>query len=92
MQLWSSNAIWPLILSEGLMTRLRSQLVCEKALAMYARELHLNDFLLLGAGEEKSGGREKDAIIAPEDDALATTQKDKDLFDGMLNFTDEEEA
>ena len=64
LQLWSSYAIWPLNLSEGQMTRLRSQLVCEKALAMYARELHLNDFLLLGTGEEKSGGREKDAIIA----------------------------
>lgn len=36
--------------------------------------------------------KKKDAIIAPEDEALATTQKDKDLFDGMLNFTDEEEA
>lgn len=36
--------------------------------------------------------KKKDAIIAPEDDALATTQKDKDLFDGMLNFADEEEA
>ena len=36
--------------------------------------------------------KKKDAINAPEDDALATTQKDKDLFDGMLNFTDEEEA
>lgn len=36
--------------------------------------------------------KKKDAIIAPEDDALATTQKDKDLFDGMLNFTDEKEA
>ena len=36
--------------------------------------------------------KKKDAIIAPEDDALATTQKDNDLFDGMLNFTDEEEA
>ena len=36
--------------------------------------------------------KKKDAIIAPEDDTLATTQKDKDLFDGMLNFTDEEEA
>ena len=36
--------------------------------------------------------KKKDAIIAPEDDALATTQNDKDLFDGMLNFTDEEEA
>ena len=28
----------------------------------------------------------------PEEDALASTQEDKDLFDGMLNFTDEEEA
>lgn len=40
----------------------------------------------------QNSSQEKDAIIAPEDDALATTQKDKDLFDGMLNFTDEEEA
>ena len=66
LQLWSTAHIFPLEppLSEGEMTRLRAQLVCEKALAMYARELHLNDFLLLGSGEEKSGGREKDAIIA----------------------------
>ena len=64
LQLWSSNAIWPLNLSEGQMTRLRAQLVCEKALAIYARQLHLNQYLRLGTGEEKSGGREKDAIIA----------------------------
>ena len=36
--------------------------------------------------------KKKDAVIVPEDDVLATTQKDKDLFDGMLNFTDEEGA
>lgn len=64
LQLWSSNAIFPLNLSEGKMTRLRAQLVCEHALAIYSRQLHLNDFLLLGTGEEKTGGREKDAIIA----------------------------
>ena len=64
LQLWSSNAIYPLDLSEGEMTRLRAQLVCEKALANYAKELGLNEFLLLGVGEEKSGGREKDAIVA----------------------------
>ena len=64
LQLWSSHAIYPLGLSEGQMTRLRAQLVCEKALAIYGRDLHLNDFLLLGDGEEKSGGRDKDAIIA----------------------------
>ncbi len=64
LQLWSSNAIYPLNLSEGKMTRLRAQLVCEKALAIYGRELGLNEFLLLGSGEEKSGGRNKDAIVA----------------------------
>lgn len=66
LQLWSSTQIYPLDppLSEGEMTRLRSSLVCEKALAGYARELKLNQFLLLGTGEEKSGGRDKDAIIA----------------------------
>lgn len=64
LQLWSSNAIYPLNISEGQMTRLRAQLVCEKALAIYGRQMHLNDFLLLGDGEEKTGGRNKDAIIA----------------------------
>ncbi len=70
LQLWSSNAIFPLGLSEGKMTRLRAQLVCEKALAIYGRELHLNDFLLLGTGEEKTGGRNKDAIIADSFEAF----------------------
>lgn len=64
LQLWSSNAIFPLNLSEGKMTRLRAELVCEKALAIYARELELGRFLMLGAGEEKTGGRNKDAILA----------------------------
>lgn len=66
LQLWSSDKIFPLkpALSEGEMTRLRSKLVCEEALATYARRLKLNDFLLLGSGEEKCGGRNKDAIIA----------------------------
>jgi ribonuclease-3 len=70
LQLWSSNAIFPLGLAEGQMTRLRAQLVCEKALAIYSRQLHLNDFLLLGDGEEKSGGRNKDAIMADSFEAF----------------------
>lgn len=34
----------------------------------------------------------KDAVVMPEEDALASTQEDKDLFDGMLNFEYDEEA
>ncbi len=64
LQLWSSVQIYPLNLNEGQMTRLRSQLVCESALAAYSRQLGLNQYLHLGKGEEKSGGRQKDAIIA----------------------------
>lgn len=66
LQLWSSTQIYPLDppLTEGEMTRLRSRLVCEKALAEYGRKLGLNRFLKLGTGEEKTGGRNKDAIIA----------------------------
>ena len=36
--------------------------------------------------------KKKDAVVMPEEDALATPEEDKDLFDGMFNFTDEEEA
>ncbi|MBR2991556.1 MAG: ribonuclease III [Solobacterium sp.] len=66
LQLYSSEHIFAVVppLSEGQMSRLRSQLVCEKALALYGRQLKLNRFLMLGSGEEKTGGRNKDAIIA----------------------------
>lgn len=36
--------------------------------------------------------KKKDAIVMPEDDAQANPDEDKELFDGMLNFTDEEES
>lgn len=72
LQLWSSTHIYQLkpALNEGKMTRLRAQLVCEKALAMYARNLGLPVYLKLGSGEEKTGGRDKDAILADMFEAL----------------------
>ena len=51
-------------LKEGLMSTRRANLVCEKGLAQVAREFELNRFLKLGQGEEKSGGRNRDSIIA----------------------------
>lgn len=36
--------------------------------------------------------KKKDTVVMPEEDALETSEEDKDLFDGMFNFTDEEEA
>ncbi len=55
---------------EGELTRLRSSLVCEKALCEFSRELHLGDYLLLGKGEEKCGGRERDSILADAFEAV----------------------
>ena len=51
-------------LPEGLMSTRRSNLVSEKALAQIVRENNLNGFLLLGVGEEKTGGRDRDSIIS----------------------------
>lgn len=66
LQLWVSQRLYMLkpSLSEGQMTTIRAQLVCEKALANYCRDLGLNQFLLLGVGEEKSGGRQRDSITS----------------------------
>ena len=43
-------------MTEGQMTRLRSSMVCEPALAFCARDLSLNKYILLGKGEEATGG------------------------------------
>ncbi|MBE6151883.1 MAG: ribonuclease III [Firmicutes bacterium] len=49
---------------EGKMTKLRSHYVCESALYEYSTRLNLNDYILLGHGEEQSGGRSRKAIVA----------------------------
>ena len=49
---------------EGQMTKLRAHYVCESALYEYSIRLGLNEFLLLGHGEEVSGGRNRKAIVA----------------------------
>ena len=51
-------------LPEGLMSTRRSNLVSEKALAQIVRENELNQFLKLGVGEEKTGGRDRDSLIS----------------------------
>ncbi len=49
---------------EGTLTKVRSRLTNAATLARVARKLGLGDFLLLGRGEERSGGRQKDALLA----------------------------
>lgn len=66
LELWVSHRLYQVKprLKEGQMTTIRAQLVCEESLAAYTRQLQLKQFLKLGVGEEKSGGRERDSILA----------------------------
>jgi len=57
-------------LSEGELTRLRATLVRRETLAVLARELKLGDYLQLGSGELKSGGFDRDSILADALEAL----------------------
>lgn len=56
---------------EGNMTKLRASLVCEPTLAFCAREaFNLGEFLLLGKGEEMTGGRLRDSIVSDVFEAI----------------------
>ena len=66
LQVYSAERLYKIDppLPEGLMSTRRSNLVSEKALAEIVRENDLNSFLLLGIGEEKTGGRNRDSVIS----------------------------
>jgi len=55
---------------EGELTKLRSQVVCEDTLSLVASNLNVGNFLLLGKGEETSGGRERKSILADAVEAI----------------------
>lgn len=51
-------------LSEGELTKMRASMVCEPALAFCARDFSLQRYILLGKGEEATGGRTRDSIVS----------------------------
>ena len=55
---------------EGKLTRLRSRVVRRESLAAAARKLGIGDALVLGAGERKTGGRERESILAGAFEAI----------------------
>ena len=66
MQIWVSEKLFlhQPVLSEGQMSKYRARIVCEKSFAQLMRQMKLNRFIRLGAGEEKNGGRDRDSILA----------------------------
>lgn len=57
-------------LPEGKLTPMRAEVVCERALAGFAEDISLGDFLRLGVGEEKTNGREKKSILSDAFEAI----------------------
>jgi ribonuclease-3 len=67
-------------LPEGELTRIRASVVCEPSLAQCAKKLNIGKFLLLGKGEEMTGGRERISILSDAFEAiLAAIFLDGDL-------------
>ncbi len=52
------------LMSEGELTKLRAAIVCEPSLVTFAHALSFGDLVLLGKGEEQTGGRERPALLA----------------------------
>ena len=55
---------------EGELTKKRASMVCEPSLAFCARRFDLPRFILLGKGEEMTGGRKRDSIVSDATEAL----------------------
>ncbi len=55
---------------EGRLSKLKAHLVSAAHLYSVAQNLHLGDYLLLGRGEEMSGGREKKALLSDAVEAV----------------------
>ena len=56
--------------SEGVLTKMRQYLVCEKTLSRIARSLHLGDYLNVGHGEELTDCRRRPKVLADALEAL----------------------
>ncbi|MFC5281101.1 ribonuclease III [Arcanobacterium canis] len=65
---------------EGKMSKIKAASVSERSLAQVARRLHIGDFVRLGKGEERSGGRAKESILSDTVEALiAATYLSSDI-------------
>ena len=66
---------------EGELTRMRADMVCEKTLAAAADRIGLGSHLLLGHGEEQTGGRRRSSILADAMESVIAAS----FLDGGLN-------
>lgn len=73
-------------MSEGDMTKLRASIVCEPSLAAFAEELQFGELVLLGKGEEMTGGRARPALLADVFEAFIGALYLDQGLDTVLDF------
>ena len=71
---------------EGEMTKLRAAIVCEASLTVFAKQSDFGQYILLGKGEDKTGGRQRPAILADAFEAFLGALYLDQGFDAVLNF------
>ncbi len=57
-------------INEGDLTKIRASLVCEQALAEFSKDISLGEYIMLGKGEEMTGGRTRASIISDAFEAV----------------------
>ena len=72
--------------AEGTLSKIRAAVVNETCLARLAKNIKLGNYLLLGRGEDLSGGREKASILADTFEALAGAVFCDGKFDAASNI------
>ena len=71
---------------EGDLTRMRADMVCEQSLAVIANKIGLGNFLLLGHGEERFGGRSRNSILADAVESVIAACYLDGGFEAALGF------
>lgn len=73
-------------MSEGELSKIRAQIVNEQSLAGFAKEIDLGDYMLLGKGEEASGGREKNSLLSNTFEAVIAALFVDSSFDAVYQI------
>ncbi len=73
-------------LAEGEMTKLRASLVCEASLVNFSNAIEIGKYLLLGKGEELTGGRTRTSILSDAFEAVIGAIYNDGGIDSARNF------
>lgn len=76
-------------MAEGDMTKLRASIVCEASLVNFARSLDFGNFILLGKGEEQTGGRNRPALLADVFESFLGALYLDQGYDAAIQFLEE---